>query len=496
MSRKTEIIKDTAFYALTTYGAQAFDLINGIFIRRFLGPTSMGVWTFLQVILNYSKHASLGTTTATARDVPYYMAKGEIEKAHRIKDLVFSFTMATAALAGLGVMGFAFLKQTHYAPEIVAGLFVIAILIVLQRQYNLYVVLLRAHKQFIITGLINIFSSILGLSLTLILVWQWRLYGLFTALILNYLFLLIFIHFKTPHRFHFAFSWREMKPICLFGGSMLISDILTTVLANVDRIMITKWLGFEALGIYSIAFMASNFLQSVPNMLAIVLFPHFQEEFSKKDDPNDLKKFVDHSSLILARFFPIVGGLVWIMGSFFIPILLPKFTNGIFAMKIICLATFFLGLRHSFTIFVITIKRHWLLVPINAFLVLFAFGITWLFLHWGWGIEGVAVASLIITFLNFLLLSFFVFLHIHIHMAMVKFYIKILTTFCYFGIILFTLDKFFLSFQPSWSIMLIQCLTYLACMTPLIIMTEKETGVLTLALGILLKKSRTNQKIA
>ena len=126
MPQKKTIIKDASIYALGSYGARAFDIVNGIVIRSFLGPTAMGIWAFLQVILNYAKHSGLGMTTATARDVPYYRGKGDEAKADEIKDLVFSFTLITAFIASVGIAAYAFMNQSRYSGALFYGFFAVA----------------------------------------------------------------------------------------------------------------------------------------------------------------------------------------------------------------------------------------------------------------------------------------------------------------------------------------------------------------------------------
>lgn len=488
MSRKAEIMKDAGFYTLTSYGAQAFDMVNAVFTRRFLGPASMGVWTFLQVILNYAKHASLGTTIATARDVPYYLGKGDTHKANLIKNLVFTFTVTTSLLLAGGIMAFAFFRRAYYPKEIIIGLGVVAVLVVLQRVYNLYIVMLRAHKQFFLAGVTNLLSSVASVFLTVALVWKFGLYGLFASILLNYLLLIAWTHVKSPQRFHFFFSIKEMVPIWTFGGAMLITDILNTVFASADRIMIAKYLGFEALGIYSVALMAFNYLNSVPTMLAVILFPHFQEVFSKKDDPRDLAKFLHHSSFSIAYLYPVLIGLVWIVSVYMVPLVLPKYLNGMIALKFLCLTAFFYGLRFSFNAFMITIKKHWLLVPLNIVLVVLSFGTIWTCIKCGQGINGVAFAVFLISVVNFFLFSYFSLKEIQGRRDMLVFYGKIMGLFCYFSAVLFAIEGVSPMVPVGWLRAVLALLVYGFAMIPLCYFAERELQLFSIIKDIFRRK--------
>lgn len=484
-ARKKEIFKDSAVYIVSSYGAQFFDLLNGILIRRFLGPTSMGIWAFLQVILNYAKHSGLGITTATARDVPYFLGKGEEKKAEEVKNLVFSFTLVTATLTALGVALFAWINRFQYSKPIAYGLFVVSVLIILQRLYNLFVVLLRAHKEFIFAGALNFLSSLASVLFTLLLTWKFKLYGFFVGLVLHFLLMIAFILKRTRYRFSFYFSGKALLPLLSLGVAMLVFDILKTISGSIDRILITKYMGFEALGIYSIALMASNYLYSLPNMLGVIFFPHFQEVFSRRDDSRDLKNFLKQPTLGLAFLFPLVIGFVWILASWFVPILLPAYTAGIPALKYLCLGAFFTALTHPFSTFIITVKKHWQLVPLQAMTALFGFVVTWLFIRKGWGIEGVAIAGILIAFVNFLILSLASLKEIETRKDTGWLYLKVIASFTYFSILLLFLDRLFLGIQRGFFKAGLELTCFFLFMTPFILWAEKEVGVVSMIRSLL-----------
>lgn len=477
-SRRKEIFKDAGIYTVSSYGAQLFDVVNGVLVRRFLGPANMGIWSFLQIVLNYAKHSGLGVTMATARDVPYFRGKGDLAKAEEVKNLVFSFTLITAVLGAIGIVLFACLNRSRYSRPIFYGLVVVAILIVLQRLYNLYTVLLRAHKEFIFAGSLNFLSSVSSVLLTLVLTWKFKLYGFFVSLILNYLFTIAVILFRTPYRFAFFLSLKPLLPLLSLGSAVLISDMLKTVLTSIDRILITKYLGFKALGIYSIALMASNYLYSLPNMLGIIFFPHFQEVLAERDNTADLGKFLKEPTLCLAYFFPCLIGLVWIFSSWFVPLLLPEYVSGITALKYLSLGAFFLALTHPYSMFIITIRKHWQLIPLQGGAVVFGFGVTWLFIQRGGGIGGVAIAGILISGVYFLILSIVSLKRIYNWSETLFLYLKVFGAFAYSSASLYLVDHLFHSLKIGLGRSLLEYFVFLISMMPLFIFAENEVRVL------------------
>ena len=477
-SRKREIFKDTGIYTLSSYGAQLFDIVNGVLVRRFLGPANMGIWAFLQVILSYANHSALGVTMGTARDVPYLRGKGEMAKAEEVQNLVFTFTLATAVLVSLGVIVFALANHARYSRLLFHGLLFAAALIIFQRLYNLFILLLRAHKKFAIAGAVNFFSSVSGVLLTVLLTWKFKLYGFFSGLMVNYLLMIFFIQKKTSLRFSLFFALKPLRSLLSLGGAILISDALRTVLMSIDRIMITRFLGFEALGVYSIALMAGNYLYSLPNMLGIIFFPHFQEVLAERDHLPDLGKFLMEPTLCLAYLFPCSIGLVWVFSAWFIPLILPQYVEGITAMKYMSLGAFFLALTHPFSMFIVTIRKQWKLIPLQSANIAFGFMVTGLAIRQGGGVEGVALAGVLISAVYFLTLSVVSLREIYSWKEVGALYLKVFLSFVYFSGVLYLLScsPWFL----GWGVFgfLLEYSAFLLFMIPLFFLAEKELGIL------------------
>lgn len=489
MSKRREIFKDAGIYTASSYIAQALDVVNGLLVRRFLGPANMGVWTFLQVIQSYAKHSSLGVTTATARDVPYFREKGDERKVEEVKNLVFTFTVFTSVLTALVVAAYAFLKRHEFSREIFWGLLVVAVLILAQRIYNLFVVLLRAHKEFVFVGILNIISSVTSVVLTIALTWRFSLYGFYAAMVLNFLLNIGIIMRKTKYRFSFLFDWKALTPLVTLGVTILAADILRSVLTSIDRLVIAKWLGFEALGIYSVGLMADNYLYALPNMFGVIFFPHFQEAFAQRDHPPDLEKFLIKPTLSIAYFFPVIIGFVWCSSMWFVPAFLPKYIPGIQALKILCLGAFFLAFTHSFSTCLITLRRHVLLIPITGASIVFGFVLNWLFLKQGWGIEGVAAAEGLISLVFFILLSWFSMRETSSGENIGKMYIKIFLIFIYFAITLWGADAFVTARISNLILRaLVSFALFVVMMIPLGFAGERETGVVSTLVSLVREK--------
>jgi PST family polysaccharide transporter len=146
-----------------------------------------------------------------------------------------------------------------------------------------------------------IFSALLSISVQIIFAWRvqpWR----------------------PPIRFSLE-HWREILD---FGGNLLVSDLLVKVRANVDYVIVGKYLGLEALGMYYFAFNSgSGITMNLLNTFMSPLYPYICEvrhdyfQFKQRYFSSIKKTSVILLPIILLQAFlapiyvPLVFGQTW-----------------------------------------------------------------------------------------------------------------------------------------------------------------------------------------
>lgn len=368
---------------------QFIAIIAGILTRNFLGPVQMGMWTTLQLVQQYASYTSLGTSQGTAREVPYYIGKCNEEKADEIKNLTASFQTTTALITCLGVCVTALLIKNKLAPMMFFGLFGIAILIVLERINGFLITLLRAYKQLELVSKQMVLSGIINLAFIAVFAYAFKLYGFILAMLFSYLFNIFYNCYHFKFNFRFTLN-RQIVSLISFGLPLMMLSFLESILKSIDKIMIVRMLGFESLGLYSVALMASNFLASLPNAIAVIIIPHFQEKFGERDKVTDLKHYVDQTAEALSYFMPLIIGISWIVLPFFVHVFLPKFIESVHAAQILILGSFFIAISLPFSVVVVTFKKHLWMFPLFGFTICTAVLGDFIAIRAGLGLIGVA----------------------------------------------------------------------------------------------------------
>lgn len=490
MSSKKEIIKDVGLYAFSSYLTQAIDIVISISMKRFLGPTFSGVWASLQVILIYSKYVSLGTVESTAREIPYLMGKGEAQKAEEIKNTVFWFSVINGLVLALGIVAYAVCFRSHSSAPVFWGLITIACLVVLQRVYNFLVVLLRAFKKFTLASKLMIFSSAVGAIPLLFLTWKFQIYGYFIATIIIFSMNIVFVLLNQKFSFPWSFSWSQLKPLITFGFSIMLLGSVDSVFRSIDRIIIPRFMGFEQMGYYTLAVMAMNYLTSFPTMLNVVLFPHFQERFAKRDKAEDLRNFIYQSTLTLAYLFPFLLGACWIFAELLVAWVLPQFRPGIFPLKILVVGMFFICLSQQFMTLLITIKKHVILIPIIALLTALAALVSYMAIQQGYGLPGVALVMSLNYFLYFMIYFRLGARHVMSKSETFQLFARVIGILLYFMAVLLVIEILIPAPKSILIRVLMRYAIFCASLTPFMFILNRETGIWTHLKDMFLERAR------
>ncbi len=404
MSKRAEIFKQVGSYTVSTYAAQFITVFGSVLAKYFLGPVNTGIWTALQMILDFSKYSGLGVNTVLNLDVPYHQAKGDSARVSETVNTVFTFLCFSSMLIGLAVLTYALFRGPALSRELFWGLIFASVLILIQRLNNFFVTLLRAFKNFETASRQNIYSALVNVFLIGFLASQFKIYGFLWAIGLSLIFNIVYIQWKEKYLIRLSFRIDILKKTVASGLPLMTLGIVDTFFRSIDKFMILQFLGFKAMGLYSIGQMAANYLNSLHVSIAVVLLPHFQEKFGKNDNRKDLRDYFEHGMHGFSNLFPPLIALTWVLAPFFTHTVLSLFAEGLPALKWIVLGIYFVSLGNLCSNYLVTIKdrKRVLFSLLAASFFALALGIQ--FIQKGWGVAGIAAASMFASWFSFSLL--------------------------------------------------------------------------------------------
>ena len=181
--------------------------------------------------------------------------------------------------------------------------------------------------QAILSNIIIVILAILGMG-----VW-----AIVLSMVLTCPVCMIIVLLNHPWRPHKPFSLEKWQEITSFGGKMLGVELLNKLRLNIDYLLVGRFLGLEALGLYFFAFNAGlGISQSVFNALASAWYPHFCQV--RRDLKQLRKRFFGSFKTVASTVIPLVI-LQSTLAPFYVPIVFgQKWVTGVPILILICLS--------------------------------------------------------------------------------------------------------------------------------------------------------------
>ena len=484
--KKKTILRDLFTYMPGRYFSQFIGFFISLFMKRFLGPFYAGIWALLRVIVRYVRYLELGTPASVFYKLPFFIGQGKKEEADEVKNVVFSFLMVTTFIASLGVASYALCSSKHLSHEMFWGLLAVSVILICERVYNFYILLLRTNKDYNVLSKSLCFDAIINLLLVLFVVSKFKLYGLFVVVIILPILNVLFIRHYVKYNIQWVFNWKKAFTYVKFGLPMYLSSILSMLLNSVDRIMVVSMLGFQQLGFYSIAVMAKSYSAQLSTNFSHVTSPHFIEDFGKGDKKR-LPSYVIDGSFSVSCFMAIILGVIFIFSLPIIRLVLPAFEPGLTALRIFLLTSFFMSLASFPQDYIVTRDKQIMLLPFMSIALAINVVLNYYFIKSGFGISGAATSTAISS--GFYLLSIFGYGMRYFANArgMVRYILKIFFPLIYLVVIILLLERF-ITYPDVWLNSFIKAGLFLIASIVVVLSLERETGLVKILTGLIKEK--------
>jgi O-antigen/teichoic acid export membrane protein len=150
----------------------------------------------------------------------------------------------------------------------------------------------------------------------------------------------------VPWRPSFRFSPELGRALLSYGLSIVGVNILGVVLLNVDYLFVGRFLGAEALGVYTLSFRIPELLiLQFCNVIAVVVFPVYAK---MRDDPQALSKgFLTTMRYVSMITIPLGLGLALVARPFVLTVFTDKWVEAIPVMQAISIYAMFLSLAYN-----------------------------------------------------------------------------------------------------------------------------------------------------
>lgn len=386
---KTQVVSGVKWSGVSMGVMTAVQFVTLAVLARLLSPSDFGLMGMIMVVVGFAQaFADMGLSNAIIqrRDVP----ESHLSSFFWINCLTgIVLFICILLIRPLVVIYF---KQPDLSNYLIFAAFIFLITPVGQ----IFTTLLRKELRFKTLSKIEITGSAvysafaIGLALAkfgvLSLIFGQLIQSLFTVIIL-------FFVFRKSWLPRLHFSIKEIKSYLSFGAFQLGERTVNYFSANIDYIIIGRFLGPSALGFYTLAYHLMIFpLSKVNPIITKVAFP----VFSKIQNDNDRLrrgycKAINYISMLS---FPMLAGMLVVAPEFVRLVYGAKWEPSITVLQIFCLVGVFKSLGNPVGSILLAKGRadigfYWNMFAVIVVSVAVIVGVKW-------GINGVAVAILIL----------------------------------------------------------------------------------------------------
>lgn len=333
-SLKDQTISGLIWTSLERFGTMGISFITNLILARLLSPDDFGTIGMLAIFIMLSNTFVEGGFGAAL-----------IQKKNPTQtdySTVFYWNVfLSVVLYGILFIGSPFIADFFNNNSLCTILRVQALILIPNSLSVVHANILRKQLQFKVLARMYLVPAFLGASCGVVMaycgfgVWSLVAYQLVNSVCLTIM--LWFNHKWVPA---FAFDLKAFRQLFSYGGFLLVSSLLNTLMENIQGLLIGKNFSASTMGYYTQA----KKLQDIPvttlsSITSQVTFP----VFSKINDDMDTLNSAHRRILKTLNFlvFPLMIMLIAVAEPLFIVLFSEKWINSIPLFKILCLSGLF-----------------------------------------------------------------------------------------------------------------------------------------------------------
>jgi O-antigen/teichoic acid export membrane protein len=280
---------------------------------RYLGIESYGLIGLFGMLLTWLGLLDLGMTPTLSREMARFT--GGAHTADSIRTLLRTIeiiTIAVAFIICIGVwllsdwMANNWLKADKIHPEIVAEAFsIMGTVTALRFIENIYRSTILGLQKHVIYNFVSVvISTLRGLGAVFVLVWisnSIRIYFIWQGIIsiLTLIVLASITYYHLPKsKSVISFSLHSLKGVGKFAGGVLGISLLSLMLTQVDKVLLSKLLSLSEYGYYTLASVSAGSLFLIIGPISQAWSPKLAELHAANDQGKLIEKYHQGAQLI------------------------------------------------------------------------------------------------------------------------------------------------------------------------------------------------------
>ncbi|MDR3633640.1 MAG: oligosaccharide flippase family protein [Isosphaeraceae bacterium] len=344
-------VRDSLVVTLGGQLERGLGTLTALALRWWLDPARLGVYTGLRLYLDNTNRTSLGVGLGAVQEIPILLAQGRGEEARRVADIAYTTNTLTCTLYALvlavwGASRAVWLRGDPLAAEWTWGLVATAGLVVIKRYESFLIAVLRAHREFVLTTKLDVLESLVSACAVGLGLWLAGFWGLLASVAVILGVKIAYLHAAHPLRFRWRWELPTALRLLRLGLPILANTAAFGAVLGLDRALILWRVpdGARAAGLYTIALMGTSWSLDLAGRIVLVLYTAFQTTLGRTRDPAEVARQALRATEAQAPLLAAGSAVAFVVGPVFLGSLMPKYVEGLPALRPLLAGTLLLGL--------------------------------------------------------------------------------------------------------------------------------------------------------
>ena len=236
------------FFTASSIWLSVAQLLSGVVIVHYIGPSEMGLWASVNLALTYAFFVLAGVQNGLSRELPYYLGANNDGMARRLAATTLFYTDGGSALALLGGTGTAaYLLWRHANPKLIYAVIAVTLLIIFKFYQNYLFVTFRSKNSFMALARVQMWQGVLMILGLGLLIFGYG--GLLVRFVIVAGLSVYLMHRARP--ISVAPSWRTDSFWLLVktGIPIFSMDYVANCAGTLDRVALLRFGGVEQVGV-------------------------------------------------------------------------------------------------------------------------------------------------------------------------------------------------------------------------------------------------------
>lgn len=271
MSLKQQAITGVKWSSLSMVITTLVQLAQLFILARFLSPFEFGLIAIIMVVIGFSQaFMDMGISNVIIH-------RQKITR-HQLSSLYWLNIFSGIVLFLIVILIAPFIAHLYEEPQLLEPLKWLSTVFIIVAIGNQYRILCQKELQFNLMAKIEIVAAILSLIVAVVLASQgfgiYALIGAMLAQASSSSLLFLIVGLKYHHRPAFLYHHRELEGFYSFGLYQMGERSINYISANIDKLLIGKFLGMDITGFYNMAWQLIIFpLSKINPVINKVAFP-------------------------------------------------------------------------------------------------------------------------------------------------------------------------------------------------------------------------------